>query len=192
MAGYVTYLKELLRELGIYDLSEGSYNESELAAAGGALDQVSALLEEGEREAILATAEGEGLDRWASLFDLYPVDAGPALRRAALAALLQMGGDSFTLAAINRAIQGCGIKARAEEGEEWGHVRILFPATAGIPDGIEQIERVIGELIPCHLETEFYFRYLTWAECEGQGFTWEMLHEGEHTWESFELAVPAE
>jgi len=192
MADYATYLKELLRELGVYDLSEGSYNGSELAAAGEALDQVSDLLEEGEREAILVTAEGAGLDRWAALFDLCPVDAGPALRRKALTALLQMGGDSFTLAAINAAIQGCGIKAKVEEKEEWGHIRILFPATAGIPEGFEQIERVILELIPCHLETEFYFRYLTWAECEQQGFTWEMLHDGAYTWERFELAVPEE
>lgn len=189
MESYVSFLTELLRPLGTYSLEEGSLSKSELDAAGAALDGCDALLDKAEREAILATAEDEGLEKWASLFALRPVDAGAELRRAALTALTQIGGDSFTLSAINHAIQGCGITAQAVELAEQGRVRIIFPKTAGVPADFEQIQGVILELIPCHLETEFYFRYLTWAECEGQGYTWAMIHEKEHTWKSFQVAV---
>ena len=190
MAGYESYLKALLRPLGIYDLGEGTYNGSELAAVGAALDEVAGELERWERESILATAEGEGLDRRTALFTLRPVDAGAALRRAAITALGLVGGDSLTLQAVNAAIQGCGITAEVVEQGEWGHVRVLFPHTAGVPARFDQIRQVIDELIPCHLEIEYYFRYLTWAECEAQGYTWQRVEDEGHTWESFSLAVP--
>lgn len=47
-------------------------------------------------------------------------------------------------------------------------------------------------IIPCHLLVEFYFRYLTWLECEAQKFTWQSVEDAHHTWESFEKAVPKE
>jgi len=38
----------------------------------------------------------------------------------------------------------------------------------------------------------FYFRYLTWAECEAAEYTWDEVETAQHTWESFQLAVPPE
>ena len=187
--GYGGYLKELLGPLGVYDLSEGSLSGGELEAAGAALDGCGAAVERAEREVILSTAEGEGLRLREDLFAHRPADYGVKRRREAIAALLQVSGDSFTLAGINRTIRGCGIWALAQETGEYGHIRVIFPDVSGIPEGFEQIRDVILDLIPCHLETEFYFRYITWAECEAQGFTWEMVHRAEHTWYSFELAV---
>ena len=72
---------------------------------------------------------------------------------------------------------------------EYGRIRVIFPDVPGVPEGFEQIRSVILDLIPCHLETEFYFRYITWEECEAQLFTWQMVEDGQHTWYSFELAV---
>ena len=45
------------------------------------------------------------------------------------------------------------------------------------------------DIIPCHLETEFYFRYMLWSECEARGWTWAEVEAAGHTWHSFELAV---
>jgi len=54
------------------------------------------------------------------------------------------------------------------------------------------VESIILDIIPCHLLVEFYFRYLTWLECERVGFTWQSVEDAHHTWESFEKAVPEE
>ena len=59
---YEAYLIRMLAPLGLYDLN-GVQNRSELSALGGKLDEVGALLDTVERESLLATAEGEGLDR---------------------------------------------------------------------------------------------------------------------------------
>ena len=186
---YESYLKTILSPLAIYDLSDGTFNESELYSLGLGLDAVSSLLEDVQREALTATAEGDGLTRRESLFARKPAASTTAQRRAAIASLMQIDGDSLTLDAINATVSGCGIYARVQETGTKGHVLVTFPTTAGIPDEIDQIQKIILDIIPCHLETEFYFRFMTWVECEGKALTWAAVEAAQHTWTSFEKAV---
>ena len=112
---YEDYLKALLRPLGVYDLRSGTLNGAELSALGAGLDEVDGQLELVEREALTATAEGEGLRRREALFRRRPAASTAEERRAAIAALLRIDGDSLTPAAINdtlRAAEGCGCCSR--------------------------------------------------------------------------------
>ena len=186
---YEAYLIRMLAPLGLYDLN-GVQNRSELSALGGKLDEVGALLDTVERESLLATAEGEGLDRREALFARKPAALTAEERREAIAALLRIGEDSLTPEAVNDTLSGCGIRARAEE--KAGGLRVTFPGTVGVPPEFGQIRRIILDILPCHLETEFYFRYLTWAECEAMGYTWQQAETAAHTWESFQESVPPE
>ena len=145
-----------------------------MAARGGALPP--------------ATGEEEGLTRREALSARRPAAVTAADRRAAIAALLQIDGDSLTPSAIDATLRGCGIRARAMELGD-GQLRVIFPEVAGEPEGFGQIQRIILVILPCHLGVEFYFRYLTWAECEAAGYTWAMIHAAEYTWHEFELAV---
>ena len=188
---YEAYLKELLSPLGIYALGAGSVSGAELYALGEELDAVSEALETAEREALTATAEDEGLDRREALFARRPAASSAEDRRAAVAALLQIDGDSLTPGAIDATLRGCGIRARAlEMGDR--QLRVIFPEVAGVPEDFDQIRKIILDILPCHLGVEFYFRYLTWQECEAAGYTWAQVEAAEHTWESFQLAVPEE
>lgn len=166
--------------------------QSLLAQADWVLDEVDGAMEYAEQEGVLQTAEGEGLARREKLFSRCPVSVSTALRREAIAALARINADSFTLDAINLTLSGCGIKALAEETEKKGTVKVWFPNTVGVPDEFSQVESIILDIIPCHLLVEFYFRYLTWLECERVGFTWQSVEDAHHTWESFEKAVPEE
>ncbi len=187
--GYSNYLRSLLDPLGVYDLSPGTLSASELDALGLGLDTIAQRIDEVERESSLATAQDEGLDRRERLFARSPVHYSTQLRREAIAALLQIGGDAFTLSDINRAISGCGIRALAQEKDCFGYIRVIFPEVAGIPQGFDQIKPIILDIIPCHLEVEFYFRYLTWAECHAFGYTWKVVQDKGWSWHDFELAV---
>lgn len=188
---YESYLRQLLSPLGIYDLSGKSVNGGELYALGLALDRTQQRLDVVERESVTATAEDEGLRRREILFVRRPAALTTQERRDAIAALLQIDGDSLTPAAIDRCLQGCGIRARALEMDT-GHLRVIFPGVGGVPAAFEQIKRIILDILPCHLEVEFYFRYLTWRECDRARYTWAALEAAGHTWESFQLAVPPE
>jgi hypothetical protein len=187
--GYGEYLRNFLRPLAIYDLSPGSLSGSELDAMGVGLDGISNQMDYVERESALATAEGEGLRRREALFARTPVHYSTELRRQAIAALLRIGGDCFTLTDINNTISGCGIRAVAQEKEQFGYIRVIFPDVVGIPEGFEQIREIILDIIPCHLDVEFYFRYLTWEECEALQYTWEIVHQRAYTWHQFQMAV---
>lgn len=188
---YEEYLKALLAPLGVYRLDRDSISGAELYALGRGLDFISDRLETVERESVTETAEGEGLRRREALFLRRPASTTLKERRAAIAALLQIDGDSLTPEAINRTISGCGIRARAIELGT-NKVRVEFPETAGVPQDFEQIKKIILDILPCHLDVEFYLRYLTWTECHKAGYTWALVEEQDHTWRSFRLAIPPE
>ena len=188
---YEEYLRALLAPLGVYRLDRDSISGAELCALGRGLDFISDRLETVERESVTETAEDEGLRRREALFLRRPASTTLKERRAAIAALLQIDGDSLTPEAINRTISGCGIRARAIELGT-NKVRVEFPETAGMPQDFEQIEKIILDILPCHLDVEFYLRYLTWAECHKAGYTWKSIEEQDHTWRSFQLASPPE
>ena len=186
---YYDYLCRLLEPMRIYRTERGSISGSELYAAGQALGGAQEKVDYAEQEGILPLAEGEGLTRREKLFSRCPVSVSTELRREAIAALERISADSFTLDAINSTLSGCGIKALAEETEKKGTVKVWFPNTVGVPDEFSQVESIILDIIPCHLLVEFYFRYLTWLECEAQELTWAKVEAANHTWESFEKAV---
>ena len=188
MSTYAGYLRQMLSPLGVYALWEGSVSEGAIHALGTALDSVMKKLELTERESLTATAEEDGL-RWREeLFAKRPAAIRAEDRRAAIAALMQIDGDSLTPEAINRTLRGCGIRAEALEMDT-GHLRVIFPEVGGVPEEFEEVKSIILDILPCHLDVEFYFLYLTWEKCEELELSWEHVEEGQHTWHSFELLV---
>ena len=117
-----------------------------------------------------------------------PAAVTPEERRAAIAALLQIDGDSLTPEAIDRTIRGCGIWAQAIEMGT-NRVRVVFPGTAGVPAEFEQIEKIVLDILPCHLDVEFYFRFLTWAECHAHQYSWSIVQGKNYTWYEFQCAI---
>lgn len=153
----------LLRPLGVYDLREGTVNRGELAAYGLTLDDRETELDVTAREMNLTTAKDFGLERIEALLPYRPVCETVAQRREALAALLRIGGDSFTPEAINDTLRGCGLNARAEEGEKPGYVKVYFPDVAGIPEGFDRLRAIIEEILPSHVDVTYVFWYNTWG-----------------------------
>lgn len=188
---YAQYLTALLAPLGVYDLSDGSLSGSMVQAVGTGLDSVEAQLERAEREALLASAEEEGVTRREALFAYRNAAVTLPQRRAAVAALMRIDGDGLTPTAINRAISGCGIRAKAVERGN-GRLRVMFPQIVGVPPEFERVKPMILDILPCHLEIEFYFRYLTWEVCEHLQYTWQGIEARGDTWEDFQNSIPPE
>lgn len=184
---YAQYLRDLLRPLGVYDLT-APFNGGELDVQGEALDAVCGRLEDIQKEASLATAEGWGLEKIASLLTRRPVASNPQKLAAALAALLRIGGDSFTLAAINDTVTGCGVPAVVKEAGK-GQVSVSFPGVAGEPKGFQELKKIIEDILPAHLGIEYDFWFLTWQELEDNFPTWQSIEDMELSWTGLETFV---
>ena len=133
-------LRDLLAPLGVYRW-EGSFQWGELQSEGEALDQVAEQVALLQRELLGLERAGETLEEL----------------RQTVAALLRIGGDSFTLAAMNDTLRGCGIPAQVEETEDPLEVVVSFPGVEGIPAGFEQTKARIEEILPCHLLVKYQF-----------------------------------
>lgn len=177
---------ELLLPLGPYR-RQGVYTAGELAGEGQALDGVAEALADLEREAMLDTAQGEGLERIEELLSRRPVAQTLSARRAALSALLRIGGDSFTLAAINDNLKGCGLNAVVSETADPGVVEVRFPDVPGVPEGFARLKQIIEDILPCHLQINYVYWYITWAMMEERFPTWGDV-EG-HSWGELEKMV---
>lgn len=176
--GYADYLRGLLQPLGVYELSETSFSGAELSALGAALDRVCAQVERGQRESIPLTAEADGLARYEQLFGVLPASSTVASRRAAIAALLQVGGDSFSADGISKSLAACGVAAKVDETDVPGTVVVSFPGTMGVPEGIGRMQAVMELFLPCHLAVEYFYKYAAWGEVAG--LTWG--EAGKMTW----------
>ena len=184
---HAQYLRDLLRPLGVYNLG-APFNGGELDAQGEALDGVMAWVEEVQRESSLATAGSWGLEKVASLFVRRPVASSPQKMAAALAALIRIGGDSFTLAAINDTITGCGIPAVVKELGK-GQVSVSFPGVAGEPTGFQELKKIIEDILPTHLGIEYDFWFLTWQELEDNFPSWKAIEDRNFSWSQLETCV---
>ena len=182
---YANELRELLRPLGLYDVDSGLVGAG-TAAVGEQLTGVWSQLETAERESLLATAEGAGLDAWEALMPFLPRAESAQARRDALAALLRIDGASFTPAAINETIAGCGIRAAVAEAAEPMTVAVSFPGLRGVPRDFPQLRWRIEQILPCHLAVVYEFDCLRWSELEQAFRTWAALEAGCGDWWSLE------
>lgn len=181
-------LKELLRPLGVYDL-DGSFLGAELDSMGRSLDELQDRLEQIQQEMCLITARGVGLDTVAALFRQKPVTNDAQQLARSLAALARIGGDSFTLSAINNTLEGCGLNAAVAETTQPGIVAVRFPDVPGVPEEFDRMRQIIENILPAHVLVQYLFWHVTWEELELRGLIWQDIHEQGMTWQEFETLV---
>ena len=156
-----TLLEGLLRPLEVYAWDNGGFQRAEIVAVGAALDEAQDQLERIEQEMLVTTAKGEGLERIAALLRRRPTSVSQEALRSALAALLRIGDGSFTLAALQDAVCGCGVAAILSEGADPCTVEIRFPGVGGIPEQFAELSCILEDILPCHLDIQYIFNYLS-------------------------------
>jgi Uncharacterized protein conserved in bacteria (DUF2313). len=181
------YLGEMLAPLGL--AAAGSLAAAELAAVGEQLDAVAAELDELACEMLPLRAESWGLEQVEALLGRRPNAPSLQRRRESLAALLRIGAKSATVQDINDTLSGCGLIARARDGAVAGQVEVYFPEVAGVPKGIEGIQKIIGEILPCHLEILYCYWRITWAELATHFARWDDMESRGFCWTDVEQFV---
>lgn len=168
--GYTQYLCDMLAPLKVYKLTPESFSGGELAALGAALDELWDTAQTAQRESIPATACGEGLRAWESLFPHRAMLTEIAARRAAIGGFLSISGDSFTAAALSRCLSACGVSCQLRESAQPGTLTLSFPDVMGRPERFEEIMQIAAEILPCHLAVEYLLRWCLWGDIAA--YTW--------------------
>lgn len=168
--GYCEYLIDMLKPMGVYDLS-GGFGKAELDATGAAFDGVNEEIAGIERDCIAATADDRGLALYEHLLPIVHLYSGKIRRRAAVAALIRTDDLSYTKAALESQLEACGIPGVITETDEKYKVHVHFIFGRGEPDQ-EDIDAAI-EILPAHLGVEFSRNSATWNELESRFSTWE-------------------
>lgn len=183
--GYANYLKDLLRPLRLYELDRGP-GAAELNAIGSEMDELAAALDSAMAEALPPTATESGLAAYESILPYRP--CWPTLddRRRAVSALLGIDGSSFTLAAVNATLHGCGIRAEAEETGSPSLLRVAFPGNRGMPPDFAELCARIEAILPCHLDVVYFLVFISWAALERLWPTWGELDDAQLTWDELE------
>ncbi len=181
-------LRAILEPLGVYRW-EGSFQWKELQSEGKVLDTIASELQHLQKEMCLLTAEQEGLSY------LYPLLAGVPKaetvekERETLAALLRIGSRSFTLAAMNDSLRGCGISAVVQETDRSDTLLVSFPSVAVTPERFPLLKPIIEGILPCHLNVEYRLSYRVWKKLEEAFSSWAALELAVKTWKALENQI---
>ncbi len=178
---YGRILRDLLTPLGVYRW-DGTYQWAELQCEGMALDGVADELALLRREMHPATAQDIGLDSLQSLLGMAPGTRDTEELRLALAALLRIGGGSFTLAAMNDTLRGCGLPARVEETGDPLHLVVSFPGVGKIPEEFDRMQTILEAILPCHVWVEYRLSAMNWAAFQSRFGDWDSLEGDKITW----------
>lgn len=182
---HVHYLQELLKPMCLYDM-QGTRSNGELQALGDALDAVCTPADTLAKECVVPRAEDEGLTAYEEILPDKPLATSLQDRRNAIMALLQIDETSFTQAALNATLSGCGIAAQVAESDAWYTVTVTFPGVRGVPPEIDALKKRIEAILPCHLNVQYSYVYLTWAELEAAFADWTALEAGPATWDELQ------
>ena len=181
-------MKNLLKPLGVYKLEE-SFLGAELDCIGAAMDRMEAYLERVQREMCLLTAREEGLQQAVQLFRYRPAAQQPEELARAVAALMRIGDDGFTLSALQDTLTGCGLHVRLDETGITNTVDVRFPDVPGVPEQFDRIRVIVETILPAHLQVRYMFWYQTWQEIEQKGTTWQSMEDQKLSWDMLETMV---
>ena len=68
-------------------------------------------------------------------------------------------------------------------------VEVRFPDVPGVPDGFARLKKILEDILPCHLQINYVYWYVTWGELEERFPTWGDIEAGDYTWGELEKLV---
>lgn len=186
---YYEYLRKTLEPLKLYELSTGVGAE-ELRVIGGQLDELFEEVELLSRESLVATAESFGLDEYRELVSKIQTGASAVSARNTLMALLRIRQGYFTPVALMDTVGGCGLPACVEETGVANVVEVSFPTIRGVPADFDSLQRRVEEILPCHLDIQYRFIYITWRDYQQLFSSWREAQSCCDSWRAFQSYVP--
>lgn len=179
-------MKQKLRPLGFYDLNDDTLISAELSAYAVALDEISATLDEIERECFVSTAESYGLGMRERMLGPEQTNKSVEKRRKQLLYRSAITANDFTKSSLEKALAASGIIGSIVEYPSQNSVHINCSGL--VSDSLEKSEAqsMVEEFLPAHLECIFNFSTLQWDSIDAKENTFDEMEARNLTWDEID------
>jgi Uncharacterised protein conserved in bacteria (DUF2313) len=117
-----------------------------------------------------------GLNRWEKITDIEYLEQRSTISRRHYINAKLRGVGTVTPALLKSIVDAFYTAEIYEEPNDF-KVRIKLVGKRGVPKNLEDIQAVVNDVIPAHLQPYFEFTYLPWSEVEEAGLTWEQAEQ---------------
>lgn len=158
-----------------------------VAAVGRELDCLKAAINTVLTWNYVRTADESGLAVWEKELDLPPGQAETIDERRARIISLLRGPGTATIRAIKTLAESYD-KGVIDVAEDYSTYTIIrFVDTTGIPSNIEDLKKIVREIVPAHLALEYEYNYFVWDELDACNWTWDQLDLLSLTYDALEV-----
>ena len=157
-----------------------------LQAQGAELDKLRQALDEVLAQFFVDTATW-GLSIWEQMLGLPPADDETIEERRDRIKSKIRGYGTATIRTIKKVAESYdkGIIDVAEDFSKYTVIR--FVDTTGIPSNIEDLKKIVRELVPAHLAIEYEFNFFIWDELDRRMWTFDQLDILSLKWDELEI-----
>lgn len=179
-------MKDKLSPLEIYDLSDSTLIYKELVMYSAALDEISSLLEELERECFVQTAQSYGLSNREKIWGFERDDLTIEKRQSIILNRLNIDENNFTLDAMKNFLSVVNFDADIEENPTENQILVNNRQTSYSKAERAWIKEQLINFFPAHLELIIDFRVITWEDIDNKNLTFAQMDSANFTWEDIE------
>lgn len=175
-------MKQKLRPLGFYNLSDGTLINAELSSYAVVFDEISEMLAEIERECFVCTAESYGLSIRERMLGPEQTNKSVEERRNQLLYRSSITANDFTKSSIEKAIATAGLNGSIVEYPTQNSVHINCSGLIDNSLDKDDAQKMVEEFLPAHLNYIFNFSTLQWDTIDANGYTFDEMDDQNLTW----------
>lgn len=128
-----------------------------------------------------------GVDKWEKMLGVKPNNLDLTTRKENIKAIMRARGTST----VKQIKSICESYSNGEVDIIVDHFNYLFTikfvGTLGIPKAIDQLDKVIDEIKPCHLAHKFEYTFITWNDFDKYNYPWDKWDTLNLTWNDLEI-----
>lgn len=179
-------MKQKLRPLGFYNLSDNSLISSELAAYADVLNDIEAQLVELERERYITTSESYGLEMRERILSEKKSERTIESRRNILLYRYSINPTDFNENSIKQVMKNAGIIGEIVEIPREFKIYINCLEIENRLEDKANIKEMIEEFLPAHLDCIFNFGNLKWDTIDNGNKTFDEMDAQNLTWDEID------
>ncbi len=147
---------------------------------GVELEQLYVQIENAINQFFVPTATEEGLKSWEEMLAI-PRNLSLSVEERREVIVAKLRGSGTTTVQLVKEVSESFAYGEVEVIEKNASytIRIKFVGKKGIPKNLDGLKKALREIVPAHLDIEYEFTYMTWAEFERYNKTiaeWDALN----------------